>query len=68
MSRWRDYPEPGQCRCLCPKTHPADPDVCDGEAVMVLRTGADPFGRVGVEICAPCAAAESVSWPEVPPR
>jgi hypothetical protein len=47
---WRD------CHCPCGEAHPDDQGVCDGRAVMTRQ-----LGKVGVQLCAPCAVAQGVA-------
>lgn len=44
------------CQCPCVTAHPQDPGVCDGDAVMTRRAGAED-----VHLCAPCAVAQGVA-------
>jgi hypothetical protein len=44
------------CRCQCRTAHPADPGVCDGQAVMTRR-----IADADVSLCAPCAVAQGVA-------
>jgi hypothetical protein len=44
------------CHCQCGTTHPDDPGVCDGQAVVTRKVA----GAV-VSLCAPCAVAQGVA-------
>jgi hypothetical protein len=49
------------CGCPCVRSHPDDPEVCDGHAVITRRLATDRDGEVDMPLCAPCAVAQGVA-------
>lgn len=57
----QSQPRPRPCYCLCPRAHPADRNVCDGEGVTTRRFVTERYGTVDVSLCAPCAVAQGLT-------
>ena len=57
----RAQPRPRPCYCLCPRLHPGDKGVCDGEGVTTRRFTTKLTGPVDVSLCAPCAVAQGLA-------
>jgi hypothetical protein len=50
------------CHCRCAESHPADPGVCDNDAVTTRRLPSElTGGPVDVPLCAPCATAQGLA-------
>lgn len=67
LAGWRIAPSwtGRDCDCVCARSHPDDPGVCDKRAVITRRLTTDLDGDVDVALCAPCAVAQGVA--EMPP-